>query len=389
MTDKFMGYRRANGTVGVRNSVAVLASVYCVSSLVERISKSVSGTVYFRHPLGCGQYGADLETSYKVLRDIGKNPNYASVLVIGLGCEKIIPYKLAEDIALTGKRVELVVVHDIGNSEKAIEEGIRIAQELVQEASKEKREEANVGELMIGLKCGGSDNTSGLIANPALGMASDKIVAQGGSSILTELTELFGTENILARRAVDEKVAKDILEAIDKWRVKLKKQIETSTNIESQQLISPGNYEGGMSSIIEKSLGGMKKSGSAQFVEVFKYGNQPTRRGLLLLDGSGNDAEATTGEIAAGAQIVCFPTGRGTPAGFPGSPVIKITGNPHLYELMKPDIDINSGKVIHGEIGLAEAGEEIYREILAVASGKLTKAEIHGYNDLFSVMREY
>ncbi|HWQ79935.1 MAG TPA: UxaA family hydrolase [Anaerovoracaceae bacterium] len=389
MKDTFLGYRRENGTVGVRNSVAVIASVYCVGSLAERISRAVPGTVYFRHPLGCGQYGADLELSTRVLRDIGRNPNFAGVLVVGLGCEKIDPHAMAHAVSESKKRVELIVVQEVGDSVSTVEKGIAIARDMVAETEKMTRSEAYAGELMIGMKCGGSDNTSGLIANPALGMASDRIIAQGGSSIFTELSELFGTEHILARRAADERVAEDIKNVIAKWREKVRRQVETATTAGSVHLISPGNYEGGMSSIIEKSLGGMKKSGTAPLAEVFGYGGRPSRKGLLLMDGSGNDAEACTGEIAAGAQIICFTTGRGTPAGFPGVPIIKITGNPRLYEMMKEDIDFNAGEVVTGIRTLEEVSEEIYREILAVASGKLTKSEQHGYNDLFSVMREY
>jgi altronate dehydratase large subunit len=219
--------------------VAVIASVYCVGSLAERISKAVPGTVYFRHPLGCGQYGADLELSTRVLRDIGRNPNFASVLVVGLGCEKIDPLTMADAISETKKRVELVVVQEIGDSVSTVEKGISIARDMVSEAEKMKRSEANAGELMIGMKCGGSDNTSGLIANPALGMASDRIIAQGGSTIFSELSELFGTEHILARRAADEKVAEDIKNVIAKWREKVRRQVETATTAGSVHLISP------------------------------------------------------------------------------------------------------------------------------------------------------
>jgi altronate dehydratase large subunit len=297
------------------------------------------------------------------------------------------PQELAEGIASTGKMLETVVIQDEGDSIKAIDTGVRYARKMQQAASLERRVEVDVSELMIGLNCGGSDTTSGLIANPALGIASDMLVAQGGSSILTELTELLGTEHILARRAVSEEVANDILRVIRDMEARLLRQTSNSSNEKRKHLISTGNYDGGLSSVVEKSLGGMKKSGNAQFVEVFKYGNAPTRKGLLLLDGPGHDGEVTTGQAAAGAQIVCFPTGRGTPSGFPGVPVIKITGNPRTYERMMENMDINAGAVITGTRTLQQVGEEIYNEILAVASGKLCKAEVLGHDEQFCITR--
>ncbi|MDR3592495.1 MAG: UxaA family hydrolase [Negativicutes bacterium] len=387
MGDKFLGYRRENGAAGVRNLIAVIPSVFCAAKVAERIAQNVPGTVAFRHPVGCSQVGEDLEITAKTLIGIGRNPNFAGVVVVGLGCERFTPAELAGGIAPTGKMLQTVVIQDVGDSIKAIEIGTRYAREMQQRASQERRQEIDVSELMIGMNCGGSDTTSGLIANPALGLASDKLVAQGGSSILSELTELLGTEHILARRAVDEKVAADILNAIRTMEDRLKQQTQNSSNEKRKNLISTGNYDGGLSSVVEKSLGGMKKSGNAQFVEVFKSGDAPTKKGLLLLDGPGHDGEVTTGQVAAGAQIVLFPTGRGTPSGFPGVPVIKITGNPRTYARMKENLDINAGAVITGEKSLQEVGEEIYQEILAVASGKLSKSEVLGHDEQFCITR--
>jgi altronate dehydratase large subunit len=387
MGDKFMGYRRENGSFGVRNLIAIIPSVFCSAKVAQRIAQQVPGAVHFSHPVGCSQVGDDLEITAKTLIGIGRNPNFAGVVVVGLGCERFMPQELAEGIAPTGKMLETVVIQDEGDSIKATDTGVRYARKMMQAASLERRVEADVSELMIGLNCGGSDTTSGLIANPALGIASDRLVAQGGSSILTELTELLGTEHILARRAINEQVASDILRVIGEMEKRLKRQTSNSSNEKRKHLISTGNYDGGLSSVVEKSLGGMKKSGNAQFVEVFKYGDAPTKRGLLLLDGPGHDGEVTTGQAAAGAQIVCFPTGRGTPSGFPGVPVIKITGNPRTYERMMENIDINAGAVITGEKTLQQVGEEIYREILAVASGKLCKAEVLGHDEQFCITR--
>lgn len=387
MGDTFLGYRRENGTVGVRNLIAIIPSVFCAAKVAQRISQNVPGTVHFSHPVGCSQVGDDLDVTARTLIGIGRNPNFAGVVVVGLGCERFTPKELFDGIAPTGKMLEMVVIQDAGDSIKAIEIGTRMARQMQQKASTERREEIPVSELMIGLNCGGSDTTSGLVANPALGLASDKLVGQGGSSVLSELTELLGTEHILARRAVDDKVAADILRVIGAMEERLKRQIQTSHNSRRKNLISTGNYDGGLSSVVEKSLGSMKKSGNAKFVEVFAYGDAPTRKGLLLLDGPGHDGEVTTGLAAAGAQIVCFPTGRGTPSGFPGVPVIKITGNPRTFERMKENIDINAGTIILGQKTLQEVGEEIYREILAVASGKMSKAEVLGHDEQFCITR--
>ncbi len=387
MVDTFLGYRRENGAVGVRNLIAIIPSVFCSAKVAQRISQNVPGTVHFSHPVGCSQVGDDLDVTARTLIGIGRNPNFAGVVVVGLGCERFTPKELFDGIAPTGKMLEMVVIQDAGDSIKAIEIGTRMARQMQQKASMERRQEIPVSELMIGLNCGGSDTTSGLVANPALGLASDKLVGQGGSSVLSELTELLGTEHILARRAADEKVAADILRVIGAMEERLKRQIQTSHNSRRKNLISTGNYDGGLSSVVEKSLGSMKKSGNAKFVEVFAYGDAPTRKGLLLLDGPGHDGEVTTGLAAAGAQIVCFPTGRGTPSGFPGVPVIKITGNPRTFERMKENIDINAGTIILGQKTLQEVGEEIYREILEVASGKMSKAEVLGHDEQFCITR--
>jgi altronate dehydratase large subunit len=387
MTDTFMGYRRKNGSVGVRNQIAIIPSVFCSAKVAERIAYQVPGSVFFRHPVGCSQVGEDLEVTAKTLISIGKNPNFAGVVVVGLGCERFSPYELAEGIAPSQKMLETVVIQTEGDSLAAIHKGTKIAREMQQMASRQVRVEVPVSELMIGLNCGGSDMTSGLIANPSLGIASDKLVHQGGSSILSEITELIGTEEILARRAVNEHVAGQIRETIFKTEEKLRRQTQNSSNKDRTHLISTGNYAGGLSSVVEKSLGSMKKSGNAPFSGVIQYGHQPNKKGLFLLDSPGHDGEVSTGQVAAGAQIILFPTGRGTPTGFPGVPVIKITGNPKTFVKMKENIDINAGQVLTGEKSFEQMGNEIYEEILAVASGKLVKAEILGHDEQFCVTR--
>lgn len=387
MEDTFMGFRRKNGSTGVRNQIAIIPSVFCSAKVAERIASQVPGTVYFRHPVGCSQVGEDLEVTAKTLIAIGKNPNFAGVVVVGLGCERFSPYELADGIAPANKMLETVVIQSEGDSLAAIQKGSKIAREMQQIASRQVREEVPVSELMIGLNCGGSDMTSGLIANPALGIASDKLVSQGGSSILSEITELIGTEDILARRAINEEVATEIRNTIFKTEEKLRRQTQNSSNKERTHLISTGNYAGGLSSVVEKSLGSMKKSGNAPFSGVIQYGHQPDKKGLFLLDSPGHDGEVSTGEVAAGAQIILFPTGRGTPTGFPGVPVIKITGNPKTYKKMRENIDLNAGQVLTGEKTFEQMGNEIYQEILEVASGKYVKSEVLGHDEQFCVTR--
>ena len=387
MGDKFMGYYREDGSVGVRNLIAVIPSVFCSAKVAERIAYQVPGTVFFRHPVGCSQVGEDLEITAKTLIGIGRNPNFAGVVVVGLGCERFSPYELAEGIAPAKKMLETVVIQKEGDSLAAIQKGVSYARRMQQIASLQQREEADVSHLTIGLNCGGSDMTSGLIANPALGIASDKLVAQGGTSILSEITELIGTEHILARRAANERVAEEIRAIIAATERRLERQTRESSNVKRTHLISTGNYDGGLSSVVEKALGSMKKSGNAPFSGTIKYGETPKGKGLHLLDSPGHDGEVSTGQVAAGAQIILFPTGRGTPTGFPGVPVIKITGNPATYEKMKENIDINAGQVLTGEKTLEEMGEEIYQEILQVASGKMAKAEILGHDEQFCITR--
>ncbi|MFC0272086.1 UxaA family hydrolase [Metabacillus herbersteinensis] len=387
MSQTFMGFLRKDGKVGVRNHIAIIPSVFCSAKVAERIAYQVPGSVYFRHPVGCSQVGEDLEVTAKTLIAIGNNPNFAGVVVVGLGCERFSPYELADGIAPSNKMLDTVVIQEEGDSLAAIQKGSRIAREMQQMASKQVREEFPVSKLIIGLNCGGSDMTSGLIANPALGHASDKLVKHGGSSILSEITELLGTEEILARRAVNDEVAQDIMNTVRHTEDKLLKQTQQSSNKARTHLISTGNYDGGLSSVVEKSLGSMKKSGNAQFSGVIQYGHQPKSQGLFLLDSPGHDGEVSTGQVAAGAQIILFPTGRGTPTGFPGVPVIKITGNPKTYGRMKENIDINAGEVLLGNRTLEQMGEEIYQDILEVASGKQVKAEILGHDEQFCITR--
>lgn len=384
---EFLGYPRPDGTVGVRNHLAVLASVFCANQVVENIAHQVPGAVPLTHPLGCSQVGADLEQTARTLISLGRHPNVGAVLVVGLGCERFPAQELYAGVAASGKPVEMVVIQEAGDSLRAVEQGTRLARRLMEELSRQERESCDISHLTVGLKCGGTDATSGIAANPAVGVMSDLLVQAGGSTILTEVTELLGAEHILAQRAVNPDVGEKIRATIAQMEERLRRAGSDQRFSHRGALISPGNMDGGVTTVVEKALGGITKSGSAPFVDVLDYGERIKKKGLHLLDSPGHDGESVTGLVAAGAQIIVFTTGRGTPTGFPIAPVVKVTGNPTTYQRMKENIDYNAGAIIEGEKTIAQAGTELLAEILAVANGKRTKAEILGHRELLCIAR--
>ncbi len=384
----FMGYRRSKGLPGVRNMVAIIPSVFCANTVVQRICDQVTGTVCFPHPVGCSQVGNDLELTAKTLKGLGRSPNFYGVVIIGLGCERFKPEELEASIKDWDKPVESVVIQEAGDTLKTIEQGVRIAQRMVAEAAQQQQEEFPISELCLGLKCGGTDATSGIAANPALGWVTDQIVAAGGRAILTEVTELIGAENVLAKRAVNKQVAKDILDIITRIEEKLKLGTVHTDLQNRSQLISPGNEDGGVTTVSEKALGGIHKGGTAPISGVLKYGEAITNPGLHILDCPGHDGEAVTGLVASGCQIVGFTSGRGTPTGFAGVPVVKITGNNKTYERMGFNLDFNAGGIIDGKT-ISEVGSDLLELFIKTASGEPTKAEMIRGNELFCVTRSY
>ena len=311
-------------------------------------------------------------------------------MIVSLGCEKISPQELCQAIAVSGKPVEVISIQELGGTIKAVAEGCRIISRWAETLFAEQRKRVDISKLVLGLKCGGTDATSGIVANPAVGIASDRIVNQGGTSILSEVTELIGAEHVLAKRAKNEEVREAILATIGRAEMKLREKTKGIDRVCMQgALVSAGNFDGGVSSIAEKALGGMYKSGTAPFSGVVGYAQKPAGPGLFLMDAPGVDNEVVTSMVAGGANVVVFTTGRGTPSGFPFVPVIKLTGNTKLYQHMMEDMDINAGSVIEGEKTLPEVGEEIFQEIVSVASGKLTKAEILKHDELFSINRAF
>jgi altronate dehydratase large subunit len=375
-------FLRPDGRVGVRNHVAVLPAVLCANEIARRIAegvRGVGGAVALPHAGGC-TCGEDVARTERVMAGLGSNPNVAGVLVLGLGCENCDSEKVAGEIAARcpWKPLERLVIQEVGVS-RAIREGTEIVEKMVRRAARDKRTDVPLAGLTLAVECGGSDATSGLAANPALGVAVDALIAKGGSAMFSETTEAIGAAHLLARRAVSEDVAERIVQTIDRAEKRMVPLLAPG-----EHFLTSGNMQGGLTTLEEKSLGCICKTGSAAITEVVEYGHEPRARGLILVDGTGFDVPSMTGMVAAGAQIVAFTTGKGSPVGYPIAPVIKITGNPNTHARLEEIIDVNAASVTLGERDIREVGEEIFREVVAVADGKPTKAEVYGFRD-FSI----
>jgi altronate dehydratase large subunit len=378
---EFMGYRRADGTVGTRNYVGVLSAVVCVNEVVEAIVRQVQGTSRFTHHQGCCQTPLDIGLVNKALTGLGCNPNLHSVLLISLGCESTDLSGVIDGIKASGKRVEHLVVQEVGGAARTTAQGILLAQEMVREASLQQREAFPISELVMGMKCGSSDTTSGLVPNPAIGVTSDLLVAAGGVSILGEVTEFIGAEHILARHAATETVAQGIYRLVERME---KRAMAVGEDIRGGQPTG-GNIKGGLTTIEEKSLGAIAKAGSAPIQAVYEYGERPQVRGLVVMDSPGREPEILTGLAAAGCNVIVFATGRGAPQGFPFVPVLKITGSRTAAEKMSDHIDMNLSAVIDGGDTIPDAGQRILEELVQIASGGMTKAEISGYTNSMDI----
>jgi len=377
----FMGFKRAHG-VGVRNEIWIIPTVGCVNSVAEIIAKraqekirgGIEGIYAFPHPYGCSQIGGDLEYTKKALCGLVKHPNAGGALVLGLGCEYNGMAGMREMLGnIDERRIKFLVSQEHTDEVAA---ALELIEQLVSVVGRDAREPAPASELIIGLKCGGSDGLSGITANPLLGAFSDRLIAEGGSAILTEVPEMFGAETILMKRCVNERVFQKTVSLINDFKAYF-----MAYGQPIYENPSPGNKEGGITTLEEKSLGCTQKAGTAAVTDVLSYGERLHEKGLNLLQSPGNDLVASTALAASGAQIVLFTTGRGTPFGSP-APTVKISTNTPLYEKKPGWIDFNAGALVTGE-SLENMAEDFYEYILRVVSGaERTKAEENGMREL-------
>ena len=388
--DSFMGYRRENGRVGTRNYIGILTSVNCSATAARMIASAfgpeemarypnVDGVVAFVHGTGCGMagQGEGFEALQRVMWGYARNPNHGGVLMVGLGCEMNQIDWLLEAYGLKqGPLFKTMNIQDSMGLAKTVETGIAMVREMLPEVNRATRESCPASELMVALQCGGSDALSGVTANPALGYACDLLVAQGGTGVLAETPEIYGAEHLLIRRAIDDATGKRLIGLIDWW------QDYTARNHGSMDNNpSPGNKKGGLTTILEKSLGAASKGGTTPLTGVFKYAEPVTARGFTFMDSPGYDPASVTGQIASGCNLVTFTTGRGSAFGSKPSPCIKIATNTEMYERLMSDMDINAGAMLTEGQSLEEKGREIYDMLLKVASGNPSKSEAQGLGD--------
>lgn len=380
-THYFQGFRRPDGKVGIRNEIWIIPTVGCVNNVASAIEKkaqaylagSVDAVAAFPHPYGCSQMGDDQENTRRILADLIRHPNAGGVLVLGLGCENSNIDVLKEYIGdYDPDRVKFLVSQE---SEDEIMDGLKLVRELIGYACRFERTQIPSSELVIGMKCGGSDGLSGITANPTVGAFSDLLIAEGGTTILTEVPEMFGAETLLMNRCENEELFEKTVSLINDF-----KNYFTSHGQAIYENPSPGNKEGGISTLEDKSLGCTQKSGSAPVRGVLAYGEAVTGKGLHLLSAPGNDLVASTALAASGAHMVLFTTGRGTPFASP-VPTVKISSNSSLYQRKKNWIDFDCGEMVSGK-SLEELGEALFGYVLEVACGKQVKAEEAGFHDM-------
>lgn len=372
----FMGYRRPDGRHGARNLVAVIPSVTCANDVAQAISRQVGGTVAYLHHQGCCQLPPDLERVTNTLISLGRGPNVGAVLIVSLGCEGTDHARMHEELLATGKPVEVIHIQELGGVTKAIRAGTDAARRLAILVSGLQRERADIAEVVMAIKCGASDTTSGMASNCVIGAVADRMVDLGATVVFGETTEFIGGEHLLARRAVTSEVGRQIYDIVDAMETRAK---SVGCDMRRGQP-TPGNMAGGLSSIEEKSLGAIVKSGTRPIQGVLGYPDFVTsQKGLWIKDTPGREPEILTGMAATGAQLMCFSTGLGAPQGFPSMPVIKICGNPRTYRRMEEDMDVNAGLVITGERSVEEVAEETFAKVVRVLDGEMTRNEAIGY----------
>ena len=385
----FRGYRRKDGRAGVRNYIGVLTSVNCSATVARHIAEAaektglldgfdnVDGVVPITHASGCGMAGEGegFNLLRRTLWGTAANPNFGAILLVGLGCEVLQISRLKADYGIAGSaEFESFTIQDVGGTRRAIAEGLDRLRALLPELNKATRTEMAASELVLGLQCGGSDAWSGVTSNPALGNASDRLVNLGGTVILSETPEIYGAEHLLYARARSPDVSAKLRARLDWW--------ERYTQINGAEMNnnpSPGNKAGGLSTILEKSLGAVAKSGTSPLNDVIEYARPVTERGLVFMDSPGFDPCSATGQVASGATMIAFTTGRGSAYGCKPSPSIKLSSNSELYARMKDDIDLDCGTIATGEATIEQKGDEILDYLLKVASGRKSKSEELGY----------
>ena len=386
---EFLGYQRDDGTVGTRNYIGILTSVNCSGSVAKFVAeeaeksgllkryKNVDGVVPIVHGSGCGMAnsGEGYDLLFRTLSGYARNPNFAAILLIGLGCEVMqIADLVGKNRLQNEESFRYMTIQSEGGTSKTIERGMSTLTELLEYADQSKRQPSSVSKLTVGLQCGGSDGYSGITANPALGVASDILVQNGGISILSETPEIYGAEHLLTRRALTEEIGKKLLDRISWWE-----DYTARNGGEMNNNPSPGNKRGGLTTILEKSLGAVAKGGVSPLAGVFEYGEKIDTHGFVYMDSPGYDPCSVTGQIASGANIIVFTTGRGSVSGYKPSPCIKLSTNTSMYRRMSGDIDLDCGDIIENGVTLEEKGKQIFEQIVRVASGQKTKSEELGF----------
>lgn len=376
---EFYGYRRAEGRPGIRNHVLILPTCACGSESCRIVASQVRGAVNIVFNTGCSDVAANTEMSQKVLTGFALNPNVYGVVIIGLGCETVPHAKLRGKIqAMTFKPVVSFGIQEEGGTLKTIEKAVRAAREMAAEAGMQAKEKFDISELLMGIECGGSDATSGIASNPAVGNLSDRLVDLGASTMMSESIEWIGGEHVLARRGATTEIHDQIIKICEDYEKHL---LAAGQDCRAGQP-TPGNKAGGLSTIDEKSLGCIRKGGTRPIVEVLAQAERPTKQGAIVMDTAGYDISSVTSMAAAGCQAIIFTTGRGTPTGNAIVPVLKVTANEHTYSWMEDNMDVDLSGIIRGETTIEESGGLLLEKIHELANGRLTKAEAYGFSDI-------
>lgn len=375
----FYGYKRSDGRAGIRNHVLILPTCACGSETARIVASQVRGAVNIIFNTGCSDVAANTALSQKILTGFACNPNVYGVVIIGLGCETVPHAKLRGKIqSMTGKPVVSFGIQEEGGTLKTIERAVRAARDLAAEAALQQKELCDISELLLGIECGGSDATSGIASNPAVGELSDKLVDLGASTLMSESIEWIGGEHVLARRAATPELHNRIIQICADYEAHLK---AAGQDCRAGQP-TPGNKDGGLSTIDEKSLGCIRKGGTRPIVEVLNQAERPTKRGAIVMDTAGYDISSVTSMVAAGCNAIIFTTGRGTPTGNAIVPVLKVTANAKTYSWMEDNIDVDLSGIIAGSLTIGDAGDLLLKKIHDICNGRLTKAEAYGFSDI-------